>query len=102
MSRRRIHGHERRLQRLGIGGLAPRVDRLQSLGNRRLGGLLHGHVDRGVDAQPALVDALPAEPVHELAAHLLLEVEPERFVGVQTVAHDQSFRPGRVARLTHR
>ena len=42
-----------------------------------LGGLLQRRIERGVDAQPALREARPAESLDELAADLLLEVEAE-------------------------
>ena len=46
-----------------------------------IGGALHVRIDRRVDLQPALLDALVAELLDELAAHFVLEVLAVRFLG---------------------
>ena len=49
------------------------------------GRLLQLGIEGRVDAQPALIDALPAEPLDEILANLLLEIEPERFPDLEPV-----------------
>ena len=53
--------------------------------DERLGRLLHARVERREDAQPALVDALPAEPLDQLAADLLLEIQAEGLADLEAV-----------------
>ena len=73
---------ERRLQRLASAPAASLAALRLALSRcrraraptSRFGGLLHVEIDRRVDLQPALVDALPSEPLHELLAHFFLEV----------------------------
>ena len=102
---RRIHGDEgsleRRLRRgLGRSPLhtlhalrlvagAALLDFFEAFRDLEFGGLLHVQVDRRVDLQPATVHALPAEALDECLAHLLLEVEPMRFVLPQPVVQRQ-------------
>jgi hypothetical protein len=43
-------------------------------GHLRFGGLLHVEIEGRVHLQAALVDAVPPEALHELLAHLFLEV----------------------------
>src|SRR5947209_9611735 len=50
------------------------VDRLQRFGGRSFRGFLHRHVDRGIYAESALINALPSETFDKLLADLLLEV----------------------------
>ena len=75
---------------LGHGG-APFVEALQPRGDCGVRGHLHWHVDGRVDPQPALVHALPPEPVNQFATHLLLEVLAVRLLGSQTIVQH---RPG--------
>ena len=67
---------------------ATHLDRFDLFGDCRFGDLLHRHVDGRKDAQATLVDALPAEPIHQLAPDLFLEVQPVRFFGPEAVAED--------------
>ena len=50
------------------------------------------HVDRRIDAQAALIDALPSEAIDQLAAHLLLEVLAVRLLRAQVVGERHRFR----------
>src|SRR5687767_15820887 len=51
-------------------------------------------IERGRDAQAALVDALPPEALDELAAHLLLEIETRRFLDLHPVDEPHFRFPG--------
>ena len=42
-------------------------------------------IQRRIDLQPALVDAIPSEALHELLADLFLEILAERFLGPQGI-----------------
>ncbi len=106
----RIHGDERTLKVVGrilLGGFlagcagsrrkraaslgvlepGPLLDVLQPLLDERFGGSLQIAVDRRVDAEAALIDPLEPEPLHQLAADLLLEVETERLPDLERVVH---------------
>src|SRR5207249_1678884 len=90
-----IHRDQSGLQRTLIAGLsilgggpqrlASGVDRFERLVDGCLGGDLLLHVDRREDAQTALVYALPAEPIDQLATHLFLEILAVRFLRAQYV-----------------
>ena len=45
-------------------------------------------IERREDAQPALVDALPAEALDQLAADLLLEIQAERLLDLERRSSD--------------
>jgi hypothetical protein len=52
-------------------------------------------VDRRVDLEPALIDAFPAEALHEKASNFFLEVLAVVFAGSQPVVeHDRRLRRG--------
>jgi hypothetical protein len=53
--------------------------------DRLLGRVLQRGIDRRVDAQAAFGDARGAEPLDEVAAHLLLEVQAERLLHLDVV-----------------
>ena len=60
----------------------------QLIGDGGFGNHLHRQIDRREHAETALVDALPAESIHELAPHLFLEVLPVRLFSAQRVVEN--------------
>src|SRR5207247_8902113 len=100
-----LEWHESRFERLHLTvcrattrqpRLALLVDRLQRLGDGRLGRNLHRHVDRRKHAQAALIDALPTEALDELTADLFFEVLAVRLLGAKAIAQRDARRARRL------